>query len=39
MEAANRSRTKGIIEMLTTVLDLPRAGGVKAELEVSKERP
>ena len=34
MEAADKSRTKGIIEMLTVVSDPPRAGGVKAAPEV-----
>ena len=39
MEAADRSRTRGIIEMSTTVPDPPRVGGVKAMPETGKESP
>ena len=39
MEASDRSRTRGIIEMPPRVLDLPQVGEVKATPEVGKERP
>ena len=38
MEVADRSRTRGIIEMLTIVPDPPWIGGVKEAPEVGKER-
>ena len=38
LEAADWSKTRGIIEMPTTVPDPPRVGGVKAAPEVRKER-
>ena len=38
MEAVDKSRTKGIIEMPTIVPDPPRAWGVKAALKAGKER-
>ena len=39
MEATDMSRTRGIIEMSTTVPDPPRVGGVKVMLEAGKGRP
>ena len=39
MEVADKSRTQGIIEMLTIVPDPSRVRGVTAVPEVGKERP
>ena len=37
MEVADRSRSQGIIEMSTTILDPPWVGGVEVAPEVSKK--
>ena len=39
MEANNKCKTEGIIVMPATVLDPPKAGGVKAVSETGKESP
>ena len=39
MEAANKSKTKGIIRLLTTILDPPEEEGVKAAPGINKQRP
>ena len=38
MEAADEGRTRGIIEMPTTISDLPQAGGAKAVPKAYKRR-
>ena len=38
MEAANKSKTEGIIEMPTTIPDPPETRGVKAAPDTGKER-
>ena len=39
MEAPNKNKLKGIIDLSTVVPDPPRARGVKAAPEISKPRP
>ena len=39
MVAADKSKKEGIEEVLTAVLDLPQARGVKAVPKISKQRP
>ena len=38
MEAADEGRTRGIIDMPTTVQDTPRVGGLKAVPETDDRR-